>query len=190
MKHAPGKRRLPWRRSILAALACLGSLCAPHAGIAAPVSPTLFNYVFTPGTTVTVDGTDTVTGSFTYDTSTDMLTNVNVMLTGASVYSGTYRYEFSHFDSKAPASVGISAVGDNNDNGDLLYFAFSSGSIGSNSLSLVGFAAYNGPLGNEFASGISGGIALAQAAAVPEPASLAVMVGGLALLGFTRKRRA
>ncbi len=139
---------------------------------------------------MTVDATDTVTGSFTYNTATNALTNVDVILSGASVYSGTYVYQFSQFTSQSPAQLGLSAVGNDNGNGDLLFFGFA-GALGNSSLTMGGFAAYNGPLGNEFASNVTGGIALAPAAAtVPEPASLAVMMGGLALLGFTRKRRA
>ncbi len=168
-----------------AALACLAAFGAPRAAEA-----TTINYVFVPGTVATIDATETITGSFSYDTVTNALTDVNVILTGGSVYSGAYDYQFSQFTSQNGGSVGLSAVGNDNGNGDLLYLAFANG-LGSNNLSLAGFAAYNGPNGNEFADGaITGGIVFAPAAAVREPASLAIMAGGLALLGFTRKRRA
>jgi hypothetical protein len=61
-------------------------------------------------------------------------------------------------------------------------FSFGSLSSGSYSLTFVGFA--TGTLGGSY-----GGVILAETAPIPEPASYALMLAGLAGLGFLMRRR-
>jgi hypothetical protein len=81
-----------FRTTVLAAIAAV--FTAPTLGHATPI-----NYVFAPGTTITlVSGTETITGSFTFDTATNTESNVSITLTGAAPFARTY-------DQTAPATV-------------------------------------------------------------------------------------
>jgi hypothetical protein len=70
-------------------LAALTAVCLATAAGAARASP--MSYVFAPGASTVLDGdTETITGSFTFDTTTNIQTAVSIVLSGPAPYSGTY----------------------------------------------------------------------------------------------------
>lgn len=59
-------------------------------GSAAPVA-----YQFDAGTTFSMDGAGTITGGFTYDSTTSTLSIISVTLTGSTAFAGTYTYTYA-----------------------------------------------------------------------------------------------
>ena len=134
--------------------------------------------------------TGTFTGGFTWDTSTDKMTNINVTVSGPTGFAGTYQY--TNFDNSQTAtfqSVPDVSLGQC----CLLELTFNSPPDGSPGLvELLDVAAFNLPgHGGWFDNGINaGGV---EVAATPLPAALplfATGLGGLGLLGWRRKRKA
>ena len=76
------------RRGLLLTLAVMTAVCLATAPGA---RATPLNYVFTSNASVVLAGdTEAISGSFTFDTTTDIQTAVSIVLSGPAPYSGTY----------------------------------------------------------------------------------------------------
>ncbi len=126
-------------------------------------------------------GRATITGTFTYDISTDSLTNVVVTLTG-STYAGSYNEAFSPWNTASELGLATTA------NSYLLQLEFGANLDGS-PVPLSTMGGYNGPLGNEENVFTTGGVEYASTSDVPEPATMAVLATGLMGLGWMRRQR-
>jgi hypothetical protein len=159
----------------------------------------IVNYEFVPGTDFTLDATGTISGTFTYNTSSYVMTNIDVTISGATGFDGTYTYTYEPFD--ASSSVGFQYASDSaSDNVFallLLYFSLPlDGSPGLDHLSAI--FGYN--LGHDCGQGtgnncelggapLSGGVEIES---TPLPAALplfATGLGAMGLFGWRRKRK-
>ena len=182
---------------------CVAARGAPTLAVAffallatAPVARAVtINYVFEPGTNITVveanppsnTYTETITGSFTFNTSGSVLSMVDVTLSGAPSYFGTspitFLYSFSPFT--YAGGIGLAFAGNDDNSSYLVALQFST--LGGDNVPLVGGAIYNGQGGNNaFATAVSGGV---QIATTPAPAALPLFVTGLSALGLLSWRR-
>jgi hypothetical protein len=166
-------------------------------------SAATLNYVFEPNSSITVLYpnpnpyprnlvTDTITGSFTFDTSTDTLSAINITLSGSPSYfipnPITFRYGFTPFNVGNQA-FGIAYAGPNDSSSYLMAIQFYG--LGGTSSPLAAGSFYNGPYGNassEAGGGgaVSGGVNIA---ATPLPGALPLFAGGLGVMGFLARRR-
>jgi len=165
----------------------------------------LINYVFQPGTKITVQEanspfnsyTETITGSFTFNTSGDVLSAVDVTMSGSPSYFDssptTFLYYFNLAGFTSANSIGLAFAGNNDDSSYLAELQFAP--FGGNDLPLFGGALYNGQdRNNAFANSVSGGVEFA-AAGVPGPVAGAgipglVLAGGILIVWWRRTRRA
>ena len=157
------------------------------------------NYVFEPGSTITVEEanspytnyTEQITGSFTFNTSNNTISAVEVTLSGSPSYFApnpiTFLYTFSAFNFGNQA-FGFAYAGTDDDFSYLIVLDF--GGLGGASSPLYGGAFYNGQGNNNaFARSASGGV---EVSATPLPAALplfATGLGAMGLLGWRRKRK-
>lgn len=168
--------------------------------IAPGVRAATVNYVFEPGTSITATEanspfnsyTETLTGSFVFNTSNNAVSAVHITLSGSPSYFVptpiTFLYTFSGFNS-GNVSFGISYAGTDDNSSYLVALNFNG--LGGTSVQLDGGAFYNGQGNNNaFAQSSTGGV---EVAATPLPGALplfATGLGALGLLGWRRKRKA
>ena len=156
------------------------------------------NYVFEPDTSITVPGyTETITGSFTFSTSTDAVSAVDITLSGSPSYFGaapapnpiTFLYTYSPFNYLNRQFYFTYAADDLSSYFFVLVFGGGSPfyGLGGTSSPLVLYPElYNGPVGNLLAQSVSGGV---EVAPTPLPAALPLFAGGLGVVGLFARRR-
>jgi hypothetical protein len=172
------------------------ALCAPLAalliaGLAAHTAAAgELTYTFEANSTMSLGGAaETITGSFNFNTVTGVFSNDNIILSGTSPYSGTYDEDFSAWDSTGGSGEGGSTGAQSASTGYLMDISWG-GAFGSDTIPLAFIGTYNGPGGNQFGTGISGGVTDIQAAPVPEPSTLLLLAGSIAFAGARLRRRA
>jgi len=142
------------KNCVLAAAALAAAyLVAPPAAHAAVV-----HYQFTPDSQQTFISnqnnavfTETFTGSFSYDVTTNTVAAVNITISGG--VNATFKYPFT-FGSNGSTYFGVSAAGVNNNNGILAFLEFQhplDGGVSPNLFVIGGSAIYNTADGNLFA---------------------------------------
>jgi hypothetical protein len=157
----------------------------------------ILHYVFEPNSSITLTlanppfttTTDSISGSFDFNTLSDTLSAIDVTLSGSPSYFSpspiTFLFPFTTFNS-GNTNFGLEFE-QNNSSNYLISLNFPSGLGGSSSsLGSVGF--YNGPNGNACSctgGSTSGGVELA---AVPLPAALPLFAGGIGAMGFFARR--
>ena len=137
---------------------------------------------------------EAITGTFSYDYGTNILSNVNVSFSG-DVWTGVFATAFESWV-KSGAVSGNAHLAFGVDPGVLADLQFSSHLDGSDTQSLFtqanGGAIYNLP-GTKISSSAIGGVELATTidpiSPVPEPETYALMLAGLALVGAAARRR-
>ena len=176
------------------AATALAVVSATFLATASGAGAATINYVFEPGSSITATEanppnasyTETITGSFTFNTSTDALSAVNVTLSGSPSYFSPNPIIF--VDPFAPFNAGNTNFGFANASTLLLALEFQG--LGGSSSPLAGGAFYNGQGNNNaFAGPVSGGV---ETATTPLPAALPLFVTGLGamgLFGWRRKRK-
>jgi PEP-CTERM motif-containing protein len=170
----------------LAVAAVLSAACVgtPSAARASAVS-----FEFLPNSTVNFVSnilpgsfTETFSGTFSYDTATNLPSAVDITVSGA--VNTTFHYSFKLFGNDSH-DFGVSAVGTDNNGGILAYLQFLNPLDGSVSPdSFAGAALYNTADGNLFATSVSGGVQVA----VPEPSTWEMIILGFAGIGFMAYR--
>lgn len=154
------------------------------------------NYVFEPGTTITAEEanspftnyTEQITGSFTFNTSNDTISAVDVTLSGSPSYFApnpiTFLYAFSAFNF-GNQEFGFAYAGTDDNSSYLIALDF--GGLGGTSSPLYGGAFYNGQGNNNaFARSASGGV---EVSTTPLPAALPLFAGGLGVIGLLARRK-
>ena len=179
------------KTKLLVLVACIALLGVSQARAA------IVNYEFVPATNFTLDATGTISGSFTYNTATFAMTNINATVSGATGFDGTYTFTYAPWDGASTISFMYAADSASNNTFAMLFLEFSSPLDGSPGLvPLVAIDGYNlpgncdfGGCSNYFGSSTTGGV---EAASTPVPAALplfATGLGALGLLGWRRKRK-
>jgi hypothetical protein len=153
----------------------------------AAASPILYDFV--PGSSLTdnLGNTETITGSFYYDSTDDTLTDASIILSGPAPFAGTYASTTPAFFLNDPETgvetwhVGPSSA--------YLSIDFSNSTLATGTASLVvPPSAYcviitNNTCSDTYVS-VTGGVS-----DVPEPTTLALFGGGLLGLRLIRRRR-
>jgi hypothetical protein len=139
---------------------------------------------------------ESITGTFSYDYGTNILSNVNVSFSG-SVWTGVFTTAFEPWVNSG-AVAGNAHLAFGIDPGVLADLQFSSHLNGSDTQSLFtqanSGAIYNLP-GTRISSSAIGGVELAGTidpppiSPVPEPETYALMLAGLAVVGAAARRR-
>jgi hypothetical protein len=159
----------------------------------------IVNYEFVPGTDFTLDATGTISGGFTYDTTSFAMTNIDVTVSGATGFDGTYTFTYVPWDGSSDISFMFAADSASDNVFALLSLNFShllDGSPGLDPLSSID--AYN--LGHDCGEGTGGNCELGGApvsggveiTSTPLPAALplfATGLGAMGLFGWRRKRK-
>lgn len=174
MSHSAMKKTGIAAALLISAMITLGSSSSSYAA--------LFNYTFSPGSTVTLGGdTETVSGSFTVDTASTTLTG-SVTLTGAGPLAGLYSSQHTFGNNEADFGGSNPIFNIIQD----LKFHFG-GAFGGSSYSSV-FVEIDalGNTANVFDLAILNGSIVAT---VPEPSTWAMMLLGFCGLGFMAYRR-
>lgn len=164
-----GVRALGLLTALAAAAACL---IAPTPAAATPITYTLSGVT----ATFVPFGTDTLTGSFSFDPSTITLDSEDITVTGP-FQPGNYNIT----QSASPSS--ISAY--NNGLTVLMEIGFAS-NLGTTSDSITSVIFFGSIIGTSGSSSVTGS-AVPASNAVPEPASLALLGGALGLFLLTRR---
>jgi hypothetical protein len=155
-------------------------------GTAPRASAAIVNYEFVPATNFTLDRAGTISGGFTYDTTTFAMTNINATVTGASGFDGTYTFTFAPWNNAQVISFMYAADSASANTFAMLALEFSGSLDGSPGLDpLVAMTGYNLP-GNYRGSSFSGGL---EVSSTPLPAALPLFATGLGVMGFLAKRR-
>lgn len=161
---------------------------------ATPVS-----YVIDPGTSTNLGGdVETITGSFTFDTATDLESNVSITLTGLSPFAGTYidnSTDRSQLQADGLAADACGTTGGHGGGGNSLCLRFTNPLSGgpTDPLSFVGYVAAGFPNdpATDFGTSVVGS-ASPGVATTPLPAALplfATGLGAMGLFGWRRKRK-
>lgn len=179
MKH--DKSRLGAQAAIaLVAAVSIIVLASAQTSRASPV-----NYAFVPNTVVSYGGDGTLSGTFTYDITSNTLTNIDVTLSG-SAYAGTYAYTYAPWNFANPTSLGLMVDANSNQiDTHMLLLYFASGLDGSPGITAltdaVGYNPQPNP-GNNLLAVLGGGVTVA--AATPLPAALPLFASGLGVMGL------
>ena len=147
---------------------------------------TIINYVFNPGTTLTFTPSDcyVVSGAFSYDVNTHLVTSANYVTTQAcGGPTGPFVFNST---TPTPSLTAIDFVGDAGGDGDRLFFASSLASGGTDNLT-GSFNYYQD--GVFFGTFTDTGSVTDPPAPVPEPTSLTLFGAALCFLGFLRYRK-
>jgi len=157
---------------------------AASASQAAPV-----NYEFASGTTFTLAGPATISGTFTFDNVTNQLSSQNITVGGTSGFASTYNFQYQPWNGATTLGIMAAANSASSNTFAMLLLQFSSaldGSLGLKALSNV--AGYNLVNTNYFnPTGLAGGVQVVSA--VPLPAALPLYGAGIAVMGFMGWRR-
>ena len=153
-------------------------------------------YDFVPNTDFMLDAKGAIAGSFTYDTASFVMTNINVTVSGATGFDGTYTYTYAPWNGASDISFMYAADSASNNVFAMLALQFSKQLNGSTGLvPLSSISAYN--LGHDCGQGtggncenggapLSGGVEIAS---TPLPAALPLFAGGLAVMGLLGRRK-
>jgi hypothetical protein len=156
------------------------------------------SYVFEPGSLITF-GSDTegnipagvtelVSGSFTYDATTNTPTAITISLAGPAPYSGTYTLDTNATGGVATAQ--LTALLGPYEELDLAFADFLGNSPDALTSALYSYESpttFNNQARQE---AIAGGVEFAPAAsAVPEPSSVILLVTLVAIVGFLTRRK-
>ena len=155
------------------------------------------NYDFVPGTAFNFDAAGTISGGFTYDTTTSAMTNIDVTVSGATGFDGTYTFTYVPWDNSSAVSFMYAADSASDNTFAMLFFELSgtlNGSPGEIGISYAqGFNlpgnCNSGGCQNYLDFNVTGGL---EIAATPLPAALplfATGLGALGLVGWRRKRK-
>jgi hypothetical protein len=142
------------------------------------------SYVFEPGTSLTFGSeAESVSGSFTYDATTNIVTVLTISLAGPDPYSGTYTSDAEG----QPVAIISGFLGPYEE----LLIGLANG-LGSSPDAIIGAVyEYESPTATQFthADAVAGGVEFAPAAAVPEPSSVILLVTLVAMVGFLTRRK-
>ena len=157
----------------------------------------IVNYEFVPGTTFQFDAPGTVSGGFTYDTTTFAMTNIDVTVSGPTGFDGTYTFTYAPWNNSSAVSFMYAANSASDNTFAMLLFQLSGALNGAPGTVGISYAqgfnlpgnCNSGGCSNYFDDKVSGGL---EVASTPLPAALPLFASGigvLGLFGWCRKRK-